>query len=97
VEHSTGADDSLLMSLDGVTSPVSFTRGPAGSVAVNMLMSGNGFEYLMKLADETDLSLEAVIGRSLVLFKAATDATREGKAVGVASNPEVLDVEFTGI
>lgn len=97
MEHATGTDEPMLKSLDGVTSPVSFTRGPSGTIEVSMLMSRNGFDYLMKLADETGEPLETVIGRSLVLFKAATDAAREGKAVGAAADPEALDIEFTGL
>ena len=37
-----------------------------------------------------------VIRKALGLYKAAVDAHREGKAVGVTADPSVLDTEFVG-
>lgn len=83
--------------MSGHVSPIVFSKRDDGLVEVTMLMSASGFDYLWKLAEKTDLPVETVIGRSLVLFKAASEAALEGKAVGVAADPKVLDLEFTGL
>lgn len=83
--------------MKAVSSPISFSKRADGQVEVMMVMSSNGFDFLWRLAEETNLPFETVIGRSLVLFKAASDAAREGKVVGAASSPEEFDVQFTGL
>lgn len=84
----------VLKSLDGVTSPVSYSRGPGGSIEVTMFMSQEGFELLESLAGDVGAGLEDVIGRALVLYRDARHAAGQGKAVGVTSAPETLDVQF---
>jgi hypothetical protein len=59
-----------------------------------MFMSQKGFELLQGLAHDADAGLEDVIGRSLVIHRDARKAIGEGKAVGVTSDPETLEVQF---
>ena len=87
----------LLTSTDGVTSPVSFTRGTGDTVEVVMLMSPGGFGLIWDLAEQADVGLEDVIGRALVLYRDVVKADRAGKAVGVVSDPGVLDVRFVDL
>lgn len=95
--NARGSNEPMFKSLDGVTSPVSFTRGEAGGIEVTMMMTEAGFDLFWKLSEKRNLPLESVITRSLVLYKASTDAVDKGKSVGVASNPGVLEVEFTDL
>ncbi len=84
----------VMKSLDGVTSPVSYTRGPGDTIEVVMYMSPKGFALLETLAETADIGLEDVIARSLILYRDARKAINLGKVVGVASDPEALDVRF---
>lgn len=89
--------DEVLTSLDGVTSPVSYTRGPNGTIEVVMFMSEKGFQLVCDIQDEIGAEMEDVFARSLILYRKALKAVREGKSVGVASNPDVLDVQFVDL
>lgn len=88
--------EELLESLDGGASPISFGRGPVeGSIEVVMIMTPKGVEFIEDLAKETGTNWETVLPRALVLYKKAIDAVRDGKAVGIAEDPNSLDVQFT--
>lgn len=58
-----------LKSLDGVTSPVSFTEGPDDSIELVLHMSRAGFESLTALSDATGEDLETVFRKSLGLYR----------------------------
>src|SRR5690349_19179763 len=62
--------DELLKSMDGVTSPISLTRGPvAGTFEVIMTMTSKGVELVEEIANETGTDWETVLSRALVLYK----------------------------
>lgn len=82
-------------STDDAASPVVYEKNPDGSVVVTMFMSEKGFDFLQRLTRDADgVELKDVIGRALVVYHDALEAIREGKAVGVASDPEKLEVQF---
>ena len=88
----------LLKSADGVTPPVSFTRGNRpGRLLVSMEMSEGALDMLGELASATGQKVEDVIGKAFLLYKAAVDAHKEGKSVGVAPTSDVLETEFVGL
>lgn len=82
------------ISAGATASPVVYEKNPDGSVVVTMYMSQNGFDLLQGLARDADADLKDVIGRALVVYRDARKAIHEGKAVGVTSDPESLDVQF---
>jgi len=86
----------LLHSADGVTSPVSVSA-EHGTFFVTMKMSEAAFKTLDKLAESSGQPLDQVISKAFLLYKAAADAHKDGKSVGVAPSPDVLETEFVGI
>lgn len=88
----------VLKSMDGVTSPVAYSiESQSGRFIVSMQMSDGAFEMLGELADATGQKVEDVIGKAFLLYKAAVDAQKEGKSVGVAPTSDVLETEFVGL
>ena len=62
----------------------------------NLTMTPEADEFLADLAHRTGLSEGDVLRLALGMFKNAVDAKQQGKHVGVASTPDVLDVELVG-
>ncbi len=62
----------------------------------NLAMTPEADEFLADLAQRTGLSEGDVLRLALGMFKTAVDAKQQGKHVGVASTPDVLDVELIG-
>ena len=59
-------------------------------------MTPEANELLADLAQRTGLSEGDVLRLVLGMFKTAVDAKQQGKHVGVASTPDVLDIELVG-
>lgn len=74
-------------------------RRPDEFNRVTLAMTNKGLAFLLGIANDNDMLIQDVIGQALVLFKAAKDAARDGKAVGVLppDDADLLDVEFTGL
>ena len=62
----------------------------------NLAMTPEADEFLADLAQRTGLSEGDVLRLALGMFKTALDAKQQGKHVGVASTPDVLDIELVG-
>ena len=62
----------------------------------NLAMTPEADEFLADLAQRTGLSEGDVLRLALGMFKTAVDAKQQGKHVGVASRPDVLDIELVG-
>jgi hypothetical protein len=62
----------------------------------NLAMTPEANEFLADLAQRTGLSEGNVLRLALGMFKIAVDAKQQGKHVGVASTPDVLDIELVG-
>jgi len=86
----------VLHSGDDVTSPMSFTPNDPGHISVSLHLSSESFNTLNQLADASGTSIGDVIAKAFILYKAAAQASREGKAVGIAPTPDVLETEFVG-
>lgn len=86
----------VLRSADGLTSPVAVSSAGAGRIGVSMAMSPEAFEALTTLAQESGSRLDDVISKAFVLYRTAAEAHREGKAVGIAPTPDVLETEIVG-
>jgi len=63
---------------------------------ITLDLSPEGSSVLNQLMNETADSPDDLFRKALALYKAAQDAHREGKAVGVASSPDALETEFVG-
>jgi hypothetical protein len=88
----------VLESTDGVTSPVGYSLGSRpGRILLSMEMSEGALDMLGELASATGQKVEDVIGKAFLLYKAAVDAQKEGKSVGVAPTSDVLETEFVGL
>jgi hypothetical protein len=79
-----------------VCSNASFTATATARVVRNLAMTPAAEEFLSDLALRTGLSEGDVIRLALGMFKTAVDAKQQGKHVGVASTPDVLDMELVG-
>ena len=53
-------------------------------------------EFLGDLARKTGLSEGEVIRLAVGMFKTAVDARQQGRHIGVANTPDVLDMELVG-
>jgi hypothetical protein len=62
----------------------------------NLAMTPEADEFLAELAQRTCLSEGDVLRLALGMFKTAIDAKQQGKHVGVAGTPDVLDIELVG-
>ena len=62
----------------------------------NLAMTPEADEFLADLAQRTGLSEGDVLRLALGMFKTAVDAKQQGKHVGVAGTPDVLDIELVG-
>jgi hypothetical protein len=82
---------------DDVPSPLAISRDEDEGVILSVQMSSQGLEMLGDLAASSGQTLDEVVGKAFLLYKAASDAHREGKSVGIAPNSEVLETEFVGI
>ncbi len=64
------------------------------------IRSGMGFsdedQLLQELSSKTGESRDEIIRKALALYKAATEAVEQDKAVGIASDPSQLEAEFVG-
>jgi hypothetical protein len=79
-----------------VSDRLSLTDKATARVVRNLAMTPAAEEFLGDLAHKTGLSEGEVLRRALGMFKTAVDAKQQGKYVGVASTPDVLDVELVG-
>jgi len=75
---------------------LSFTGTATARVVRNLAMTPEADEFLADLAQRTGLSEGDVLRLALGMFKTAVDAKQKGKHVGVASTPDVLDIELVG-
>ncbi len=87
--------ENVLHSRDGITSPVCVTPGDS-DVTVSLHMSYQSLTTLDQLAKAGGTTLGDVISKAFILYEASADASRQGKAVGIAANPDVLETEFVG-
>jgi hypothetical protein len=62
----------------------------------NLAMTPEADEFLADLAQRTGLNEGDVLRLALGMFRTAVDAKEQGKHVGVASSPDVLDIELVG-
>ncbi len=53
-------------------------------------------QLLRELSAKTGESREEIIRKALALYKVATEAVEQDKAVGIASDPSQLEAEFVG-
>ena len=53
-------------------------------------------ELIEELASRTGDTKATLINKALGLYKAASDASREGKQVGIADGQQELETEFVG-
>jgi hypothetical protein len=68
--------------------------GPALSIDINV--SGEILGMLDHLAQDSGLTIEEVVLRAFVVYKEVVEARRQGKAVGIAPSPDVLETQFVG-
>jgi hypothetical protein len=75
---------------------LSLTGTARARIVRNLAMTPEADEFLADLAQRTGFTEGDVLRRALGMFKTAVDAKEQGKHVGVAATPEVLDTEFVG-
>ena len=74
----------------------SLTDKATARIVRNLAMTPAAEEFLGDLSHKTGLSEGEVLRLALGMFKTAVDAKQQGKHVGVASTPDVLDIELVG-
>jgi hypothetical protein len=75
---------------------VSFSGTATARIERNLAMTPEAGHFLADLARRTGLREGDVIRLALGMFKTAVDAKEQGKHVGVARTPDVLDLELVG-
>ena len=75
---------------------LSFGGTSKARIVRNLAMTPEANEFLADLAQRTGLSEGDVLRLAVGMFKTAVDAKQQGKHVGVASAPDVLDIELVG-
>lgn len=80
--------------------PLHHVLGPSRRVYIGdkltLSLSPEAREMLNQLLDLTDDDPDDLFRKALGLYKAAQDAHKEGKAVGVATSTDFLETEFVG-
>jgi hypothetical protein len=82
--------------VDAVSDHLSMTDKVTARIVRNLAMTPAAEEFLADLAQRTGRSEGEVIRLALGMFKTAVDAKQQGKHVGVANTPDVLDMELVG-
>jgi hypothetical protein len=82
-------------SADRVTSPVAISKD-GDRLLLSLSISPQAFNKLGELADAPGKSWDEVISKAFVLYMEAADASRKGKAVGIAPTADVLETQFIG-
>ena len=81
---------------DGL-SPLTMPADARGRVSGRLEMGPEAYRILKDLAEASGTPIGDVLSKSVLLYKAAADASREGKAVGIASSADALETEFVGL
>ncbi len=69
----------------------------AGKIRLNLQVSEQLNSDLEEMADSTGSNRTEVIRQALALMKIAHQARREGRHLGLVSDPSKLDTELVGI
>lgn len=69
----------------------------ANKVRLNLQLSSELNSTIETIADEAGTSRNDVIRQALALMKVAHDAKKQGKHLGLASNPDKFDTEIVGL
>jgi hypothetical protein len=77
-------------------SSISLTGTATARIERNLAMTPEAEKFLASLATRSGKSEGDVIRLALGMFRTALDAKEQGKHVGVASSPDVLDIELVG-
>lgn len=67
------------------------------TIGLDLSMTAEAYNALLALSRDSGQNVEAVIVKALGMYRVALDATREGKAVGIAAAADVLETEFVGL
>jgi hypothetical protein len=77
-----------------------FVLGPSFRVhigdKITLNLSPEASGLLNQLLNQTGDSPDDLFRKAMGFYKVAQDAHQEGKAVGVATSPDVLETEFVG-
>lgn len=79
-----------------ITSGIRVSGEATARIERNLEMTPQADRFLADLARRTGRTEGDVIRLALGMFKTALDARDDGKHVGVAKSPDVLDVELVG-
>jgi hypothetical protein len=69
----------------------------AETIGITLQITPEMMTTLEQIARDSNQPLEDVFTRAIALYQGALKATVEGKHVGWATDPEGLEVEWTGI
>ena len=72
-------------------------RMPPQNIRITLELTPEAGKALDDLAESTGQDVSSLFRKSLALYKLAMEATKEGKAVGVAATPDVLETKFEGL
>jgi len=70
---------------------------PSPNLRITLDLTPEASRALEELTESTGQDVSVVFRKALALYKLAREATKEGKAVGVATTPDVLETEFEGL
>lgn len=64
---------------------------------ITLNLSLDAYMALIQLLCMTGESTDDLFRKAISLYKVAVEATQEGKAVGIATSPDVLETQFVGL
>ncbi len=70
---------------------------PSPNLRITLDLTPEATRALEELTESTGQDVSVVFRKALALYKLAREATKEGKAVGVAATPDVLETKFEGL
>ena len=68
-----------------------------GTVRLNLQVSPEINDILVKIASDAGSNRSEVIRQAIALMKVAFEAKRNGKRIGLSSNPDVFETEIVGL
>jgi predicted transcriptional regulator len=75
--------------------PIPITTGD-GPVSFKLDLSPEAYRRLDRLVKDSGQSVSDILRKALALYGESYEAHLAGKAIGIAKDPESLEVEFVG-
>lgn len=80
-----------------VVSIAAHSQADPGRFPLNLSVSEETIRILGEVSNLLGMPRQDVISKGIMLMKVAAEANRDGKAFGIASSPDSLEIEIVGL